>query len=95
MSEKDAAVVECLEVIQDYELGPYSTHALLVEGVGASLHSLERHGSGSHLETYYMVAGPLITRLPWMGGVTPRKLAEQLLHRRRRRCRENGRRISC
>jgi hypothetical protein len=47
---------------------------------GASLHSLVRHEGGSHLGTYYRVAGPLIARLLAMGGSTPRKVAAFLLH---------------
>ena len=77
---RDAAVVTSLEAIQQHEVGPHSTHALHVGAGGASLHSLQRHGSASHLGTYYRIAEPLIARLLMMGGLTPRKAAEQLLN---------------
>ncbi len=57
-----------------------STHALPVGAGGASLHSLGRHGGGSHLGTYYRVARTLIARLLAMGGSIPRKAAAHLLH---------------
>ena len=76
---RDAAVINCLEVIQQYEVEPYSTHALPVGVGGSSLHFLERHGRDSHLGTYYRIAGPLIARLLVMGGLIPRKTAELLL----------------
>ena len=44
------------------------------------MHSLVRHGCGSHLGTYYRIAGPLIARLLMMGGNTPRKAAAHPLH---------------
>ena len=40
----------------------------------------ERHGSGTHLGTYYRIAGPVIARILMMEGITPRKAAEQLLN---------------
>ena len=75
---RDAAVVSCLESIQQHEVGPHSTHALPMGAGGASLHYLQRHGIDSHLGTYYRIAGPLIARLLMMGGLTPRKAAEHL-----------------
>ena len=57
-----------------------STHALPMEAGGASLHSLVRHGGGSHIGTYYRAARPLIARLLAMGRSTPRKAAAHLLH---------------
>jgi hypothetical protein len=77
---RDAAVVSCLESIQQHEVGPHSSHALLVGAGGAALHSLQRHGSGTHLGTYYRIAEPLIARLLMMGGLKPRKAAEQLIN---------------
>ncbi len=76
---RDAAVVRCFEAVQEYEVTKQSTHALLVEAGGAALHSLVQHGGGSHLGTYYRIAGPLIARLMLMGGTTPRKVAADLL----------------
>ena len=40
------------------------------------MHSLVRHEGGSHLGTFYRIAGPLIARLL----VMPRKVAAHLLH---------------
>ena len=38
-----------------------------------------QHGGGSHLGTYYRIAGPLVARLLMMGGATPRRAAAHLL----------------
>ena len=70
----------CLEAVHEYEATEESTHALSVGARGASLHSLNRHGGGSHLGTYYRIVGPLIARLLVMGGNIPRKAAAHLLH---------------
>ena len=77
---RDVAVVQCLEAVQQYAVTEQSTHALPVGAGGAKLHSLVRHGAGSHLGTYYRIAGPLIARLLLMGGPTPRKAAAHLLN---------------
>ncbi len=58
--DRDAAVVRCFEAIQQHEVSELSTHALPVGAGGAALHSLAQHGGGSHLGTYYRIAGPLI-----------------------------------
>ena len=76
---RDVAVVHCLEAVQEYVMPKQPTHALPVGSGGASLHSLVQHGGGSHLGTYYHIAGPLIARLLLMGGPTPRKEATNLL----------------
>jgi len=60
---RDAAVVRCLAVIHQYVVTEQSTHALPAGAGGASLHSLVQYGVGSHLGTYYCIAGPLIARL--------------------------------
>jgi len=73
-------VVRSLEKVQEYEATERSTHTLLVGAGGASLHSLVRHVGGSHLGTYYRIAGPLIARLLVMDGNTPRKAAAHLLN---------------
>jgi len=78
---RDIAVVNnCLETIQGREVRRHSTNALPVGAGGASLHSPVMHGGGSHLGTYYRIAGPLIARLLAMGGCTPRKVAVHLLN---------------
>jgi hypothetical protein len=41
---RDAAVVHCLETIQEHEVSYSSTHALPAGARGASLHSLVHHG---------------------------------------------------
>jgi len=42
---------------------------------------MEKHSNGSHLGTYYRIAGgPLIARLLTMDGLTPRKATEHLLN---------------
>jgi hypothetical protein len=51
MVVRDTTVVVCLEAIQGHEVGLHSMHALPVGAGGASLHSLERHGSGNHIGT--------------------------------------------
>ena len=38
-----------------------------------------QHGRGSHLGTYYRIAGPLIARLLMMGEATPRRATAHLL----------------
>ncbi len=75
---RDAAVVRCFEAIQQHEVSDSSTHALPIGAGGAALHSLAQHGGGSHLGTYYRIAGPLIARLLLMGGSTPRRVAANL-----------------
>jgi hypothetical protein len=77
---RDAAVVHCMEAVQEYVVLDHSTHALPVGAGGASMHSLVQHGGGSHLGTYYRIAGPLIAHLLLMGGPTPRKAAAHLLN---------------
>ena len=79
MEARDPAVVHCLEAVQEYEMPAQSTHALPVGAGGASLYSLVQHGGGSHLNTYYRIADPLIARLLMMGGPTSRKIAAHLL----------------
>ena len=64
---RDAAVVHCLEAIQEHEVSDSSIHALPAGARGASLHSLVQHGGGSHFGTYYRIVGPLIARLLIMG----------------------------
>ncbi len=77
---RNAAVVQCQEAVKDYDVSETSTDTLPVGAGGASLHSLVQHGDGSHLGTYYRIAGPLIARLLMMGGSTPRKAAANLLN---------------
>ena len=58
-----------------------SNHTFPVKAGGASIHSLVQHGGGSHLGTYYRIAGPLIiARLLMMGGHAPRKAAAHLMN---------------
>jgi hypothetical protein len=80
VAARGAAIVSCLEAIHEHEAGPYSTHALPVGAGGVSLHSLERQGRGSHLGTYYRIAGALIARLLVMDGPTPRKAVEHQIN---------------
>ena len=77
--DRDAAILSCFEAILGYEVTTESTHALPVGAGGAALHSLVHHGGGSHLGTYYEIAGPLIARLLLMGGLTPRKVSTDLV----------------
>ena len=77
---RDAAVVHFLEAVQEFEVPAKSTHVLPVGAGGASLHSIVKHGGGSHLGTYYRIAGPFIARLLTMGGPTPRKTVAHLLN---------------
>ncbi len=72
-------MVHCLEAIQEHEVSHSFTHALPAGAGGASLHSLMQHGRGSHLGTYYRIAGPLIARLLMMGEATPRRATAHLL----------------
>jgi len=76
---RDAAVVHCLEAIQEHEVYDSPTHVLPAGAGGASLHSIVHHGGGSHLGTYYRNVGPLIARQMMMGGAMPRGAAANLL----------------
>ncbi len=89
IAERDAAVIGCLEVVHGCNVSPrrcehgrvrtLPSHALSLGAGGASLHSMDKHGGGSHLGTYYRIVGPLFARLLMMGGPTPRRAIEHLL----------------